>query len=64
MYFHFAAMWQDFEPDLNIGLWNQFLRPFRPFNEKNIVSVEFIAKACSFPFFLVAQTVQIEVAQV
>ena len=59
-----AALRQNLQINLQISLWNQSESMFRPFDEEYIMSVKLIAKSCGFPFFLVVQAIQIEVAYV
>jgi len=64
MDFNFAALRQNLERDFHIGLRDQSSRLPRPFDEKYIAPIELVAEAGRFPFFLVVQAVQVEVAQV
>lgn len=64
MDFHFAALLQNLKRNFHIGLRDQSPCFFRPFDEENIAPVELVAEAGRFPFFLIVQAVQVEVAQV
>ncbi len=57
-----APLLQNDEIDRDVGRRNG--RFFWPFDEKNIVAVEFIAESRLLPFILVLQAIQIKVAQV
>ena len=59
-----ASLCRYFKRNFHIGLWDQSLSLFRPFDEEDVASVELVAKAGCFPFFLVVQAIQVEVAQV
>jgi len=64
MDFCVAALLQNLKRNFYIGLRDQSMGLFRPFDEKDIAPVELVAEAGRFPFFLVVQAVQVEVAQV
>jgi len=64
MDFCVAALLQNLERNFYIGLRDQSMSLLRPFDEKDIAPVELIAEAGRFPFLLVVQAVQVEVAQV
>ncbi len=59
-----AATGQYFERDRNVFLRQQTLRPFRPFDQADVLAIEFLAESGGFPFLRIAEPVQVKVAQV
>ena len=58
-----TALRLDVELYVQICLRYQVLSLFWPFHQTHVTAIEFIAEARSFPFFLVAKAIEIEMPQ-